>query len=176
MKTVRFIAGILYYLSRLGALLFLITVFYALLILLINYFYPSASIPLQVDEASRFIIYFPLTKTPFLLGEYTTAFLFINFFTIAFYGLFLWLLSSVFHTFRQPRLFTQKGMMRLSRFYSINLMLPVIFLVLLLIFSQEAGDIIRIMFLHLVIGVFAFFMAAIFKQGLELQQEQDLTF
>jgi hypothetical protein len=51
-----------------------------------------------------------------------------------------------------------------------------LFVILLLVFRAELFDMIRIGVLHLVIGVFAFFMAAIFKQGLLLQEEQDLTF
>ena len=50
------------------------------------------------------------------------------------------------------------------------------FLVLLAFFGHEIIDILRITLLHLVIGVFAYFMAAIFKQGVHLQEEQDLTF
>ena len=58
----------------------------------------------------------------------------------------------------------------------INLIVPFVFLALIAVFGEEMIDIVRIILLHLVIGVFAFFMAAIFKQGLVLQEEQDLTF
>jgi predicted permease len=90
--------------------------------------------------------------------------------------LFLWLLGGVFQAFKQERLFTKKGFSQLSRFYSVNLTVPVLILIILAVLGQEVQDIIRITFLHLVIGVFAFFMAAIFKQGLFLQEEQDLIF
>jgi tryptophan-rich sensory protein len=110
------------------------------------------------------------------LGDYTGSYLFTYLFTVAFYGLFLWLLSGVFHAFKQKKLFTEKGAVQLSRFYITNLLMPFLFLVLFLFFRNDMSDIIRIMFLHLVIGVFAYFMAAIFKQGLLLQEEQDLTF
>ena len=96
--------------------------------------------------------------------------------TITFYGLFLWLLSGVFHAFKQTKIFTRKGVLQLSRFYMINLIVPFVFLALIAVFGEEMIDIVRIILLHLVIGVFAFFMAAIFKQGLVLQEEQDLTF
>jgi purine-cytosine permease-like protein len=65
---------------------------------------------------------------------------------------------------------------KLSRFYLTNLIVPAAFLVLLAFFGHEIIDILRITLLHLVIGVFAYFMAAIFKQGVHLQEEQDLTF
>jgi hypothetical protein len=86
------------------------------------------------------------------------------------------LLSGVFHAFKQDRLFTKNGLLQLSRFYMVNVIVPVVIMLLLLIFKQEVEDIVRITFLHLIIGVFAFFMAAIFKQGLVLQEEQDLIF
>jgi hypothetical protein len=175
MRTVRLTATILYYLARgLAFLIFAITA-YALILLLIHRIAPSASLPLQVSEGI-FHIYLPFTHTVFLIGEPTTAFIVTNFLTFAFYGLFLWLLSGVFQAFRQEKLFTSKSVRQLSLFYGTNLAAPLIFLGLLAIFGTELQDMIRIILLHLVIGVFAFFMAAIFRQGVVLQEEQDLTF
>ena len=175
MKTVRFAANILYYISRAFSFLFFIITVYALAVLALSAFTNSSLVPVKIENGS-FKIFFPFTKTTFLLGDYTASYLITNLFTIAFYALFLWLLSGVFHAFRQKKLFTKRGVARLSQFYLTNLLAPVIFLLLLLIWSEEFSDIARIIFLHLVIGVFAFFMAAIFKQGLLLQEEQDLTF
>ena len=90
--------------------------------------------------------------------------------------MFLWLLSGVFHAFKQVKLFTAKGVVQLSRFYITNLLVPFLFLLLFLLFRNEMSDLLRIILLHVIIGVFAYFMAAIFKQGLLLQEEQDLTF
>jgi hypothetical protein len=56
-----------------------------------------------------------------------------------------------------------------------NLVVPSLFLIILAIIGHDLRDAIIIVFLHVMIGVFAFFMAAIFKQGLLLQEEQDLT-
>lgn len=175
MKIVRPLASVLYYLSRIGATLLLVTGVYATGVVLLYYYTSVSGLPIETSER-HFTIFLPFTKTPFLLGDYTGSFLFTNLFTILFYGFFLWMLSGVFHAFRQQKLFTYKGVIQLSRFYIINLMMPVLFLLLLIFFRNETSDLIRIMFLHLVIGVFAFFMAAIFKQGLILQKEQDLTF
>jgi hypothetical protein len=175
MKTVRITATILYWLARIGAVLFLTVAIYATAVLLLYTVNPSSELPIQVAE-DRFVIFLPFTETSFLLGEYTSAYIATYFITIAFYGIFLWLLGGVFHSFRQKKLFTQKGVSRLSRFYITNLAMPVLFILLVLLFREESADIIRIMLLHLIIGVFAFFMAAIFKQGLVLQEEQDLTF
>jgi hypothetical protein len=176
MKTVRLVAAILFYVSRVWAIIVLVIAAYASAILLIHLIAPTATIPMRVLQDETFRIYFPFTTKIFLLGDYTASYLVTNLLMIVFYGIFLWLLSAVFHAFRQQKLFTRRGVVRLSRFYIINLFMPLLFVVLLLVFGSELFDIIRIGVLHLVIGVFAFFMAAIFKQGLLLQEEQDLTF
>ena len=130
---------------------------------------------MRVLDNETFLIFLPFTETVFLLGDYTASYLVSNLLTIAFYGLFLWLLSGIFNEFRRPKIFTRKGVYKLSLFYIINLVVPFIFIALLFIFGDEVSDIVRIILLHLVIGVFAFFMAAIFKHGVLLQEEQDLT-
>lgn len=175
MKTVRLVAGILFYIIRGAAFLFLATALYAAVIVLLHHFTAASWLPIHT-EGDFFTIYYPFTHMPFLLGDYTASYLFTYLFTVAFYGLFLWFLSGVFHAFKQKKLFTERGAVQLSRFYITNLLMPFLFLVLFLFFRNDISDIIRIMFLHLVIGVFAYFMAAIFKQGLVLQEEQDLTF
>ena len=175
MKSVRLVATFLFWVTRLAAILFLVVALYAIGVMLCYEVSPSANLPIHVEQ-ERFRIFLPFTEIDFLLGEYTAAFIVTNFVTIAFYGIFLWLLSGVFYSFRQKKLFTQKGVARLVRFYVSNLAMPLLFIILLLLYREESADQVRIMFLHLVIGVFAFFMAAIFKQGLVLQEEQDLTF
>jgi hypothetical protein len=144
MKTARFIARILYYVTRISAVLYLLVTAYALAVVLLFLTTSASWLPVSVSASNGFVIYYPFTQTPFLLGDYS--------------------------------LFTKKGFSQLSRFYSVNLTVPVLILIILAVLGQEVQDIIRITFLHLVIGVFAFFMAAIFKQGLFLQEEQDLIF
>ncbi len=176
MKTVRHAATILFYLSRIMAVIVFVITLYALTVILLSLKNLSPSLPIAITDDGTFRIFYPFTQTPFLLGDYTSSYLVSNLSIIAFYSLFLWLLSGVFHAFKQPRLFTQRGVMQLSRFYITNLIVPLIFLVLLAVFGEELLDIFTITLLHLVIGIFALFMAAIFKQGLILQEEQDLIF
>lgn len=175
MKPVRFIAGILYYLSKVLAILIFAVAAYAAVVLLLHLNNPDGPLPVKIFNNERFVIFYPFTQTPFLLGDYTASYLVSNLLTITFYGLFLWLLAGVFHAFKQQKIFTRKGMLQLSVFYIVNLIVPFLFVALLFVFGQEVLDIVRIILLHLVIGVFAFFMSAIFKQGLLLQEEQDLT-
>jgi hypothetical protein len=173
MKSVRMVANILYYLTRVAAVLYLLTAAYTLVVVVL--WAMGANAPINVHD-NRFEIYYPFTKAPFLLGDNTNAYMTMMVCIISFYGVFLWLLSNVFNAFRQTKLFTPKGVMRLSRFYITNLTIPIISLIAALLFYHEAvSDILMITFLHGIIGIFAFFMAAIFKQGLVLQEEQDLT-
>jgi hypothetical protein len=176
MKKVRLVALLLFYATRILAIVAIVVAVYVMLVLLFSKFTNASWLPIDVNEHNMFVVFYPITKTPFFIGEYTGTFLITNLSTMCFYGLFLWSLSDVFNAFRQQRLFSEKGLLRLSRFYLINLTLPLVLLLLVALFGEEVQDIIRITFLHMIIGVFAFFMAAIFKQGLLLQEEQDLIF
>jgi hypothetical protein len=176
MKPVRATATILFYITRVTSLLFLITATYAFIVILLSlYVGKSPNIPIDVSEAGSFVIFYPFTRIPFLAGDYTTSYFVVSLLTMALYGIFLWLLSGVFLAFKRERLFTLINVLHLKRFYLFNIFVPLIFLLSLVIFSQEVRDAMVIVFLHIMIGVFAFFMAAIFKQGLLLQEEQDLT-
>jgi hypothetical protein len=173
MKSVRIVANILFYLTRVAAIIYVITAVYTTAVVLL--YVSGAAAPMNVENGA-FEIYYPFTTAPFLLGDYTNSFLTMMILLISFYALFLWLLSNVFNTFRQTKLFTPAGVRRLSRFYVTNLTVPIISLIAAVLFYHDAvNDIAAISFLHIIIGVFAFFMAAIFKQGLVLQEEQDLT-
>lgn len=175
MKTVRPLANILFWFTRFAAIIYIVTAFYALLAIILSAAGVSWA-PMKVESNGSFEIFYPFTSAPFLLGDYNARYLTMMIFVISFYALFLWLLSGVFNTFRQQKLFTPKSVLRLSRFYVTNLLVPVLSLIAAFFFYKEGvSDIMVITFLHLVIGVFAFFMAAIFRQGLVLQEEQDLT-
>ncbi|MCY1227005.1 hypothetical protein D9M72_392600 [compost metagenome] len=93
---------------------------------------------------------------------------------IALYGIFFWLLGNIFKTFRGKKLFTQQGVRRLSIFYLLNFIVPLPFLIGHIAYSYEVEILVSLSVLHFVLGVFAYFMAVIFKQGLNLQTEQDL--
>lgn len=175
MRSVRIVAAVLHYLTRVASLLFSCTAVYAFIVLLLSLYTDVSGLPIDVKSNGSFVIFLPFSKKPFLLGDYTHSYFLVSTSTIALYGMFLWLLSCVFKAFRQQRLFIPKSVSRLERFYLFNLSVPAAFLLLLVFSGQEIRDAIVIVFLHLMIGVFAFFMAAIFKQGLSLQEEQDLT-
>ncbi len=176
MKAVQVASAILLYMSRTIAILMMIIILYALAVVLFYQANHSTSLPIRVLSSGEFQIFYPFTQKPFLLGEYSAGYLFSNFITIILYSIFAWLLSSVFNAFRQTKLFTRKAVKQLMRFSLINLILPAVFIISLVAFNRELSDAFRITVLHFIIAMFAYFMAAIFKQGLELQEEQDLTF
>lgn len=172
MTTVKPIAKILLQLSRLLALLYFATFVYAL-ISLAN----KSSWVLLHDQNRQFIIYLPFTHIPFLLGFNNPVYIWLEFLPMfILYAFFFLLLSYVFEVFAQERLFTHKGYNYLRVFYWANFTVPVMMLFLTEVFSEASFDAWGIVGLHLLLGVFIFFMAAIFKQGLKLQDEQDLIF
>jgi hypothetical protein len=94
---------------------------------------------------------------------------------IGFYGVFFLLLSNVFNAFKQPKLFTKYGVSQLKCFYLANITLPWLTILLASIFAGKIEEGLEwVAIIHFFLGVFAYFLAAIFKQGLELQNEQDL--
>lgn len=174
MKTTRLVASAMYHFTRILSLLYLVTAAYVIFILLFTINKPPAWLPLHITEG-HFEIYYPFSHSPFLLGDYTPAFITIMILVTLGYGMFLWMLSNIFKTFREEKLFTPKGVKRLSIFYLANFIIPILILTGFGIAKIEISDMLIITCLHFVIGIFAYFMAAIFKQGLLLQEEQDLT-
>lgn len=175
MKPLRFTAGMLSPVAKLLAFLLTAVAGYALVLLAFFAISPqTASLPLRV-AGGRFEIYYPFTQVPFLLGDYSAGYLIPVLLTTCFYGLFFYLLGGVFDAFRQKKLFVPKGVRRLSRFCVSNLVLPLLILLVSLACRMGEADMLVIAVLHAVLGVFAYFMTAIFREGLGLQEEQDLT-
>ena len=169
MKNVKIISTVLFYITRFAAILYLATTFYSLVSLLTEW-------SLIVKEDGNFAVCFPFTETPFLVGENNWAYKIFNFLIpIGFYGIFFLLLSNVFTAFKQPKLFTQYGVNQLKWFYLANIFMPSLTILLASIFAGEIEEGLEwVAIIHFFLGVFAYFLAAIFKQGLQLQNEQDL--
>lgn len=172
MKPTRIIAKILFYITRLLGALYLLTAAHTAIAFAFN---TSSLMVYDKDGVQRFKIMYPFTQKPFLLGDYNPLYIVFEFTGILFcYGMFLWLLSSVFNTFSQKKLFTEKGYKSLKWFYLFNLITPPLALFLFGLYYRIEEPISMIAFLHCISGIFAFFLAAIFKQGVNLQNEQDL--
>jgi hypothetical protein len=170
MKNVRIVASILHYVSKAWAVFYFAIGMYAA-----GALSGSQVAWLKMIPGDRFIITLPFTDVPFLIGDYdATAILLMGMAVLAF-GIFAWLLSGVFQVFRQQKLFTRHGVQKLTTFYQTNLLVPPGLLVLSFFFFDEVQDLVNITVLHGIIGVFAYFLASIFDQGVTLQDEQDFT-
>jgi len=169
MKLVRLISAVAFYLTRILSAGYLLTALHLLLSAVFKL--PS----FKLLPANRFVIYYPLSNKPFLLGSaFTRSYVAEMFLLILFYSIFFWLLSNIFKTFRQTRLFTVKGVLHLKQFYITNLLIcPMLFLILSM-YSTEDYPYGVMGTAHGIMGIFALFIAAIFQQGVNLQNDQDL--
>ena len=172
MNSVKVTAKLLLHLSRLLSFLYFITFVYALISLVGK----LGSVSVH-DVNQQFTIYLPFTRIPFLLGFYNPLYIWLEFLPLfILYAIFFLMLSYVFEAFTQNRLFTHRGYNHLRIFYWANLTVPVLMLFLAELLSEASFDAWGIVGLHLLLGIFIYFMAAIFNQGLKLQDEQDLIF
>jgi hypothetical protein len=173
MKRVRDLATVLYYLSRIIAILVGLIGMYVLLIIILSSL-GIKGLPIDVTTG-EFVIFLPFSKIPFLLGDYNNSYLSVSISILVLYAIFLWLLSRVFKVFKQQKIFIPKSVRSLRNFYLFNFYIPLLYLCCLVIFRLEFRDALIIVMLHLMISVFIYFMATIFQQGLVLQEEQDQT-
>jgi len=169
MNGLKIISKALFFVSRIFALVYMATVIYSLLCLFTNW-----GITLY-EEGKYMHINYPFTNTPFLNVDNNLSYKIFDFLLpITLYGLFFWLLSNVFKVFYQQRLFTQQNVVQLFRFYALNLTLPWMAAILSSFFVEVEMAMWLLVGVHFVLGIFTFFLAEIFKQGLHLQNEQDL--
>lgn len=169
MKNVKTISKILFYLTRFSAVIYCWMAVHSLVALLTGW-----SLILH-ESNTRFKICWPFTQKPFLLGIYDWNYMAFGFLIpIALYGLFFGLLSNFFKVFSQAKLFTVENHLHLRRFYLANLIIPILTLILASIFIEIEEEAEVLVAFHALLGIFAFFIAAIFQQGINLQKEQDL--
>lgn len=170
MKNVKIIAAILFYVTRFVAILYLITTLYSLISILTEWSFITR------EDGKYFSVCYPFSETPFLNGENNWGYKIFNFLIpIGFYGLFFLLVSNVFNVFKQVKLFTEYGVRQLKYFYLSNIYIPPFTILLAAIFAGDIEEGLEwVAIIHFFLGVFTYFLAAIFKQGLHLQNEQDL--
>lgn len=169
MNRVKIIARILNILCLVLAVFYLTTMAYSVFALITG----NGTTPYGEDKYLH--INFPFTDTPFLNVDNNLPYIICSFLAVLlFYGLFFLLTAKVFRIFYQPRLFTLPHIADLRRFYLFNLFVPGIATLLSLLFVPVESMIWGLILVHILLGIFAYFLAAIFKQGLQLQNEQDL--
>lgn len=169
MKTTRIISAFLFYLVRIISLFYFATTLYIIIVTSLK------TTALRILENNRFAVCYPFTNKNFILGsEYNLAYIIEMVVTLAFYSLFFFGLSNVFKAFKQTKLFTCKGVFHLKVFYITNLLIAPIVFGIISIQPKEDFPYLAMIVAHAIIGIFAFFIAAIFQQGVNLQTDQDL--
>lgn len=169
MKLVRSLSAVFFYLFKFIGICYLATALYAL----INCLFRGPFF--EIIENDRFAINYPFSTKHFLLGtEFTVSYVAELVSGIAIYGIFFLMLSGVFNAFRQKRLFTHVGIKNLKRFYIFNLIIYPVLVILWSMISIEDFPFVAMIVAHAIMGIFIFFISAIFEQGVKLQTEQDL--
>ncbi len=130
---------------------------------------------LTIIDTNYFQLSIPFTNS-IIKGAYHIS----NFIAIVsfflFYTVFFYLLSLIFKTFKAERLFTNRAIIHLKWFTLLNLIFPIFHIIIDSIYNSHLStdDLIATL-LHIGLGVFASFIATIFKLGYRLQEENDLT-
>ncbi|WP_229738691.1 DUF2975 domain-containing protein [Parapedobacter pyrenivorans] len=168
MKRTKIVAKTLNIASRVLAIGYSATTLYA-------GFCITTGIGTGLAEENLLHIFYPFTSKPFLIVENTPLYIIFSFFLpLGLYSIFFWLVSNVFGAFLQSPLFTSQNVVHLKRFYGFNLIVPALATVIASFFVPVEDFIIALIALHLILGVFIYFFAEIFNQGIGLQKEQDL--
>lgn len=173
MNQTKIISRILFYICTLLSAGYLITALYSLVCLATGF-----SIIPYGKGASRdqyLHITYPFTETPFLNVDNNNQYIIFSFLLVLItYGIFFWLSARVFKVFFQPKLFTKEHIVQLKRFYLYNIFIPLPLAIISSFFVEVESIIWGLVFIHFMLGIFCLFLANIFKQGLHLQNEQDL--
>ncbi|WAC00847.1 DUF2975 domain-containing protein [Lacinutrix neustonica] len=89
---------------------------------------------------------------------------------------FLIPLGLLLNTFRKEKIFTSKAVKYLNIFAVLNLVIPAFnVLVSILIYDFEFMEVAPGLPLHIMLVIFSLFLASVFKQGFQIQQENELT-
>ncbi|AZB25462.1 DUF2975 domain-containing protein [Chryseobacterium bernardetii] len=169
MNQTKIISRILFYICSILSAGYLITSLYALLCLTTGF---SVT---PYGNGKYLHINYPFTQQPFLNIEDNYPYIIFSFMLVLIpYGIFFWLSAKVFRVFFQPKLFTKDHILQLMRFYLFNIFIPLPLVIIASFFVEVENIIWGLVFIHFMLGIFCLFLANIFKQGLHLQNEQDL--
>ncbi|MCJ7935228.1 MAG: DUF2975 domain-containing protein [Chryseobacterium sp.] len=169
MNQTKIISRILFYICALLSAGYLITFVYSVLCLVTGF----SVTPYKNGQYLH--INYLFTEKPFLNIENNYPYIIFSFLTVLIsYGIFFWLSAKVFKVFFQPKLFTKDHIQQLKRFYLYNIFIPLPLVIAASFFVEVESIIWGLVFIHFMLGIFCLFLANIFKQGLHLQNEQDL--
>ncbi|MBB4804932.1 hypothetical protein HNP38_000204 [Chryseobacterium defluvii] len=169
MDQTKIISRILYYICLILSAGYLLTGVYAIFCL-------STGIGITSYGQGKYLhINYPFTEQPFLNIENNYPYIIFSFLLVLIgYGIFFGLSAKVFRVFFQTKLFTKENIVQLKRFYTYNIFFPLPIVIIASFFVEVESMIWGLVFIHFMLGIFCLFLANIFKQGLHLQNEQDL--
>ncbi|WP_106916565.1 DUF2975 domain-containing protein [Chryseobacterium aurantiacum] len=169
MNQTKVISKILFYICSLLSAGYLIMVLYSLVCLITGF-------AITPYKEGRFLhINFPFTEQPFLNIENNYPYILFSFLLVLIsYGIFFWLSAKVFRVFFQSTLFNRENILQLKKFYLYNIFIPLPLVIIASFFVEVESIVWGLVFIHFMLGIFCLFLANIFKQGLHLQNEQDL--
>lgn len=92
-------------------------------------------------------------------------------------SLFFYALSLILKSFKSDKLFTEKAIRQLNFFSILNLVaFPILYLFIhFVLVKKSTYSGIHNLILSIILGLFVLFIAAIFKRGVKVQRENDLT-
>lgn len=169
LKTVRILSKILYAASLFLAVGYCSTALYSVVLFVFKT--PQFRI---IEDGRRFQMLFPFSDVVFMRGENTFGQMATMVVLIGLYGLFFAFLSNIFDIFRREKWFTKQALMSLRVFSIGNIIAPIAAYLFVVAVWETESPAEMLVALHALLGVFTLFLAAIFQQGLHLQNEQDL--
>ncbi|MBA8986076.1 hypothetical protein [Sphingobacterium cellulitidis] len=169
MNQVKIISTFLKYLCYFLAIGYSLTFIYSVICLLTGLW------TLPYGDGNYIHILYPFTNEPFInLDNNIKYFIFSFLLPIGFYGIFFGLTAQVSSVFLKSRIFTKENQGIFERYFMLNTYIPLPMVLIGLMFVEVEGMIWILVFIHLILGIFSLFLANICKQGLHLQNEQDL--
>lgn len=169
MEQTKLIARILQFICRALSLIYFSTFVYSLFCLVTGMW-------IRPYGEGRFLhINYPFTATAFLNVDNNLAYLIFSFLLILLgYGAFFFLAARVFKVFMQSRVFTPASIKTMQHFYLFNIFVPLPSVLIASYFVEVEGMIWILIGIHFILGIFSLFLANIFRQGVNLQNDQDL--
>lgn len=169
MGKTRIASKIISIISRLAGLGYFITAIYSIVCLATKWCITP------YGEGKYLHINYPFSQMPFLNIDNNANYILFSFLLpVTMYGLFFWLTADLFLVFSKSKLFTLWNLLRLKRFYLFNGMAPFPAIVISSFFVETESIVWLLAVVHGILGVFVWLVAALFKQGMQLQNEQDL--
>lgn len=162
------ISSYLFYLFRLGAICSISLV----LFILLSFAFGNYEV-----QGGRFTIPFPFFSDLDIKGEFRTSIITSITLILIYLGGFLYSLSMILKSFKSAILFNSSAIRYLRILAVINLLVfPILYLLIrIVILKSSIMGGIHNLILSLIFGVFLLYVAAIFKRGLKVQTENDLT-